>query len=127
MASLLVVIGVAAVVFLWVKAARGSRQRWLARLDLPGTWRWENHDGSLELTGSLSHGNFRMIDGAYERSGEWRLVGHELRLTDQTGSQSNYDLRFFDAGKIGLHRSGEDARVYLKTPSNVVPMRRGNG
>lgn len=127
MASLLVVIGVAAVVFLWLKAARSSRQRWLARLDLPGTWRWEDHEGSLELAGELSHGSFRMIDGTVEISGEWQLVGHELRLLDRSGTQNNYDLRFFDAGKIGLHRSGQDARVYRKTPSNVVPLRRGNG
>ena len=53
MAPLLVVIGVAAVTFLWVQGARRNRLRWLRKLDLPGVWHWEHHGGRLELFGEL--------------------------------------------------------------------------
>ena len=60
MGSLIVVIGVALIVLLWVQGARRNRLRWLRKLDLPGVWRWQGHNGRLELSGDLD------------------VVGHEL-------------------------------------------------
>ena len=127
MGSLLVVIGVTAIVYIWLRGARANRLRWLKRLDLPGTWRWQEHDGTLELAGELSHGTFRRIEGGSETKGEWRLSGHDLVLESTAGGVETYDLRFFEAGKIGLRAGNADARLYVKTPSNVVPLRRGSG
>jgi hypothetical protein len=125
--SVVVVMVVAGVAYFWLRGARQSRLRWLARLDLPGTWTWQDHDGTLELAGELSHGTFRRLEAGSELRGEWRLIGHELRLDPAGAAPVNYDLRFFDAGKIGLRGANDEARVYVKTPSNVVPLRRGSG
>ena len=127
MASLLVVIGVAAVVYIWLRGARTNRLRWLQRLDLPGTWSWQEHDGILELAGELSQGTFRRVEAGAESRGEWQLSGHNLYLEFSGGVTETYDLRFFEAGKIGLRSGDADARVYIKSPSNVVPLRRGSG
>ncbi len=126
MGSLLVVIAVAGLAYIWLRGARANRERWLKRLDLPGSWSWQEHDGTLELAGDLSQGTFRKLEAGAESHGEWHLRGHDLHLNSSDGSIRIYDLRFFEAGKIGL-RSGEaEARVYVKSPSNVVPLRRGS-
>ena len=127
MGSLLVVIGVAGVVYIWLRGARANRLRWLQRLDLPGTWNWQEHDGTLELAGELSEGTFRKLEAGVESRGEWRLTGHNLSLEPSGGKLETYDLRFFEAGKIGLQSGDAEARVYVKSPSNVVPLRRGSG
>ena len=54
MGSLIVVIAVAALAFIWIRGTRRNRARWLARLDLPGTWDREGQWGRLELTGELT-------------------------------------------------------------------------
>lgn len=123
MGSLLVVIAVAAVVFFWVRGARASRQRWVERLDLPGVWEWEEHDGSLEFAGGFSEGTYRLREAQRDVHGRWRLSGHLLELTPDSGPQVTFDLRFFDDGKIGLAAEKGDGRVYVKAPSNVVPLR----
>lgn len=127
MGSLLVVMVVGVVVFGWLRATRKNRERWLQRLDLPGTWSWEGQDGRLELSGGLSQGSYRLTEPGVEQRGKWLLRGHTMELTADNGNLEAYDLRFFDAGKIGLTRDGREARVYLKTPSNVVPLRSRNG
>jgi hypothetical protein len=127
MGSLLVVIGVAAVVYIWLRGARANRLRWLKRLDLPGTWTWQEHEGTLELAGELSQGTFRKREAGVESRGQWRLTGHDLCLESAGGATETYDLRFFEAGKIGLRGADAESRVYVKAPSNVVPLRRGNG
>ncbi len=124
MASLLLVIVVAAVCVLWVRANRLSRQRWLERLDLPGTWLWENHDGALELEGGLDRGRYRIRDGDREELGEWQLKGHDLVLEPRTGASTAFDLRLFTDGKIGVHGPGREHRVYIKKRGNVIPLRR---
>lgn len=124
MSSLLVVIVVAAICVLWVRTTRLSRQRWLARLDLPGIWRWEDNDGVLELAGELDHGQYRLREADRVEQGAWRLEGHELLLEPQGGRAAALDLRFFDVGKIGVHGPGLERRIYVKERGNVVPMRR---
>ena len=132
MASLLVVIGVACVVVLWVKGARKNRQRWLARLDLPGVWHWQPSDtdesgaaGSLELGGGLSSGTYRLVEADVEEAGDWALEGHTLSLSP-TGAErvGHYEIRFFDEGKIGIDGPGRERRIYVKERTNVVPLRR---
>ena len=127
MGSLLVVLVVAGLAFIWVRGTRRNRQRWLTRLDLPGAWSWEGHDGVLEFGGGLSEGAYRRREPGCEESGTWLLTGHLLELTPEAGPPERYDLRFFDDGKIGLARVGGEARIYVKTSTNVVPLRRGKG
>lgn len=124
MSSLLVVIVVAAVCVLWVRANRQSRRRWLERLDLPGTWIWEAHDGVLELEGGLDRGRYRLRDGDSEERGEWQLQGHDLVLEPRIGRPSRLDLRMFSEGKIGVHGPGREHRIYVKKRGNVIPLRR---
>lgn len=124
MGSLLVVIAVAGVCAFWVWSARVHRRRWLQRLDLPGIWSWQDHDGELELFGELDRGRYRIREDDREEQGEWRLEGHDLILQPRRGTASTLDLRLFDTGKIGIHGPGREHRIYLKKPSNVVPLRR---
>ena len=81
----------------------------------------------MELAGELSHGTFRRVESGVETKGEWQLSGHDLRMEASDGRVETYDLRFFEAGRIGLRAGDADARLYVKTPSNVVPLRRGSG
>jgi len=127
MGSLLVVIVVTVVVFGWLRGVRRSRERWLQRLDLPGSWNCEGHPGKLALSGELNAGAYRFTEPGVEEQGRWLLHGHSLELTPDSGSVRVYDLRFFDVGKIGLARDGHDARIYHKIPSNVVQLRSRNG
>lgn len=124
MSSLIVVIVVAALCILWVRANRLQRQRWLERLDLPGTWRWQDHDGALELDGALDGGHYRRSEGSRVEQGSWRLEGHDLILEPRDGSAATLDLRLFDTGKIGVHGPGLERRIYVKERGNVVPLRR---
>jgi len=124
MSSVAVIVFVAALCYLWVRANRQSRRRWLERLDLPGTWVWEDHDGVLELEGELDGGRYRIRDGDSEEQGEWRLRGHDLVLEPRSGATTSLDLRMFTEGKIGVHGPGRERRVYIKKRGNVVPLRR---
>lgn len=124
MNSLLLVIVVALVVFTWVRASRRARRQWLERLALPGAWRWQQGTGQLELAGDLDRGSYRLQEGGRTERGRWRLDGHTLELQAEDGSRRACDLRFFDAGRIGLHGEGLERRIYIKSQSNVVPLRR---
>jgi hypothetical protein len=124
MSSLLLVLIVAGVCFWWVQSNRQHRQRWLARLDLPGTWLREGEDGSLELDGDLDRGRYRLRDGDEDEQGAWELKGHDLVLTPRRGVPCVLDLRLFSEGKIGLHGAGREHRIYVKRRGNVVPLRR---
>jgi hypothetical protein len=125
MASLLVVFIVAAGVVLWTRTLRQNRRRWLARLDLPGLWVWQDDDGELELGGSLDSGDYRIREGEQEEAGRWRLEGHSLILVpESTGTTAELDLRFFKEGTIGVHGPGRERRVYVKKRANVIPLRR---
>lgn len=124
MASLILIIAVGAACVWWVRVNRLQRQRWLARLDLPGTWIWQDNDGSLELDGELDGGRYRLRDGDREEQGEWRLQGHDLVLRPRSGQPGALDLRLFSDGKIGVHGRGREHRIYIKERGNVVPLRR---
>ena len=128
MASLVVVLIVAAIAFTWVRGTRRNRLRWLEKLDLPGVWEREGEFGRLELSGSLHEGRYRFVEGGPEDEvGSWRLEGHELRLTPDGKAEVSYDLRLFQAGKIGIDGPGRERRIYDKARSNVVPLRGRSG
>ncbi len=124
MSSLLVVVVVGAVCAFWAWSARVQRQRWLERLDLPGSWVWEDHDGELDLEGGLDRGRYRLREGERVEQGRWRLDGHDLVLEPGDGRVSALDLRLFAEGKIGIHGPGREHRIYVKKRGNVVPLRR---
>ena len=110
---------------IWVRGTRRNRLRWLERLDLPGTWHWDNEDGTWELSGELHAGTYRFREPEADERGTWALEGHALELTaDVDDVMRSYELRFFDSGRIGLDGPGRVRRVYVKEPSNVVPLRR---
>ncbi|MFW6093810.1 MAG: hypothetical protein ACODAC_07540 [Pseudomonadota bacterium] len=124
MGSLLLVIGVTAICVLWVRGNRLNRRRWLERLDLPGMWMREDHDGVIELAGGLERGRYRLRDETEEEQGEWHLEGHDLVLEPRAGARSRLDLRLFTEGRIGVHGPGRERRIYVKKKGNVVPLRR---
>ena len=124
MSSVILILVVATLCYLWIRASRLNRRKWLERLDLPGTWIWEDHDGVLELEGELDAGHYRIRDDDQEEQGEWHLRGHDLVLEPRTGPPTSLDLRMFTEGKIGIHGPGRERRVYIKKRGNVIPMRR---
>ncbi|MEQ8690693.1 MAG: hypothetical protein RIC89_07640 [Pseudomonadales bacterium] len=121
--SLVVVLLVAGAVFIYVRASRKARQAWLARLDLPGLWHWQQGEGELALSGQLSKGTFVLRDGQTESSGTWRVDGTKIVLRGQDFEQV-LDVHFFKAGNIGLEDEKGQRRVYVKETSNVVPLKR---
>lgn len=125
MLFLLVVIAV--LVFAWVRHTRANRQRWLARLHLPGLWVCDGEGNrmeetrTLELTGGLASGTYRSSDLGH---GEWRLSGRTLLLHGEAAAELALDLTFHDVGKISLERKPGEWRVYHKRSGNVVPLLR---
>jgi hypothetical protein len=114
--------------FLFLRRAQRIRQRWLRRLNLPGSWRWDSGESSLNLSGELSSGSFLLREPGQQRSGRWRLLGNSLELHATKGDADGYqpyvfDLRLFGSGKLGLHGPGREGRVYERGSENVVPMR----
>ena len=125
MGPLLIVIAVTVLVIIYVRGTRRNRLRWLKRLDLPGIWQWEDHDGTLELAGSYEEGNYRFREPEGNESGLWVLEGETLVLTPESGSgPTKYDVRLFDDRKIGVDGPRRTRRIYIKEHTNVVPLRR---
>jgi hypothetical protein len=120
--SMIVVAGVALLAFLYVRANRRARQKWLTQLDLPGTWHWEQGDAELRLSGYVDRGDFVLREAGTSTSGTWSLRGNTLKLN----GLAEYDLQFFKPGSIGLEpRDAPEARrIYVKQTSNVVPLKR---
>ena len=129
--SLLVVIGVAVVVFLWVRTTRRARQAWLQQLALPGKWRADEDADSaymreLTLSGDLDAGEYVLQTEDGQLRGRWRLVGHTLTLSGDPTAQS-YDLHLFKAGNIGLEDAEGGRYLLYKAVDNVVPLRDKSG
>lgn len=114
------------VAFVWVSGTRRNRLRWLSRLDLPGIWEREGQWGRLELNGELHRGLYRFEEGQGgegDETGHWSLEGHTLVLTTESGDATEYELRQFKEGKIGIDGPRRERRIYQKVPSNVVPLK----
>ena len=126
--SLLVVLGVSLLVFLFVKSTRQARGAWLAKLDLPGNWLADNADVDrrrLTLQGGLDAGEFLLTDqDDVSWRGAWRLQGHML-LLEGAGREERYDLHFFKPGNIGLEDAGGVRHLFSKEATNVIALRTG--
>ena len=121
--SLVVVILVVMVVVIYLRAQAKARAMWIAKVNLPGTWQWQQGDGQLALSGGPAKGGFIRRDGSDESSGQWQLRGHQLTLVGQ-GYEQALQLHFFKAGQIGLEDETGERRLYIKESSNVVPLNR---
>ncbi len=125
MTALVVAVVAAALVTLWIRGARANRRQWLNALSLPGTWELQNAGsrGVLSLRGGLGEGRYTSQEDGGEEEGEWRLLGHTLRLTPDRGAAVDYDLRAFGDGSIGIDGPGRERCVYVRRRDNVVPLR----
>lgn len=123
MVFLLLVIAVV-VVFAWLQKMRADRQRWLARLQLPGVWTCEGQESqkedrrTLDLDGGLASGTYRSSDLGH---GAWRLSGHTLLLSSDSHAFA-LDLIFHDVGRISLERAPGERLIYNKRSGNVIPL-----
>ena len=130
----LLLLGVGALLFAWSRSARRARTEWLAALNLLGKWELEVRDDdavpvprALTLTGTLSAGQYVARDGDVIERGEWRLSGHTLTLAATEGPHAGdgpkrYELRLFEAGRIGVDGPGREREIYIKREGNVVPL-----
>ena len=134
----LLLLGVGALVFAWSRSARRARTEWLAALNLLGKWELEvrtddGEDGAtpprrtFTMTGTLSSGQYVARDGDVIERGEWRLSGHTLTLAATEGPHAGdgpkrYELRLFEAGRIGVDGPGREREIYIKREGNVVPL-----
>lgn len=115
---------VAVVVIAWVRKMRAERERWLARLQLPGLWICEDQENpaaekrTIHLDGGLASGTYGSSDLGY---GDWRLAGHTLLLRSDSHELA-LELIFHGIGKISLERTPGDRRIYNKRSGNVVPL-----
>ncbi len=120
---LLAVIG--GVAYLWVVRTRTARERWIARLSLPGVWQSDAPGGAcvLEFVGDPTSGHFiERVGRAIER-GRWRLAGTAIELESERGTR-RYELRLFENGSIGIDGPEREHRIYVRQRSNVVPLRK---
>ena len=125
MTALVIAAVAAALVTFLIRGARANRRQWLSALSLPGTWDLKNaaSQSVLSLRGSLGEGRYTWREDGGEEEGEWRLLGHTLRLTPGGGAAVDYDLRAFGDGSIGIDGPGRERCVYVRRRDNVVPLR----
>lgn len=124
MAGLILLLAVAAAVYLWIRQARISRQRWLARLALPGVWSSETEEGeaTIEFQGEPDHGSYVETHRRTTERGRWRIEGNRLCLSGN-GDERSYELRLFADGSIGIDGPGRERRIYVRRRNNVIPLR----
>ena len=85
MAAFLLFVIILGAAFLWVKRTRAARDRWIARLALPGVWQCDAPNGPwiLEFAGDPTSGRYIERSGRATERGRWRL----------TGTRSNWNQR----------------------------------
>ena len=128
-------LALAVLVVVWLRGARRARLRWLEALSLVGKWELEapssGRDGprgrSLTLSGDLASGKYVARDNDIVERGEWRVSGRTLALLPTEGEgaprgPSRFELRLFEAGRIGLHGPGREREIYVKRDGNVIPL-----
>lgn len=124
-AIVLVVVIVAA----WAKHTRDARKQWIKDLDLMGTWDLDTSEidepaTSIRFTGNLDHGDFVLDSAGDEISGTWRLAGTSLILTNEESKDSEYEVRYFEQGAIGIDGPDREKQVFRKRVENIIPLRR---
>jgi hypothetical protein len=124
MGRLVLLLAVVAAVYLWIRQSRIARQRWLARLALPGVWSSDTEAGdvTVEFQGEPDHGSYVETDRHTTERGRWRIEGSQLWLSSESGERA-YELRLFADGSIGVDGPGRERRVYVRRRNNVVPLR----
>ena len=127
MGTLGVLVGVLAVLGVWIVRTRAARRSWLQLLDLPGVWGLEGSEDakvSIEFFGTPRDGQY--IESLQDKivAGNWRLSGSSLILTPNQQEGQKFEIRSFDVGRIGINGPGRDKQIYRKRANNVVPMRR---
>ena len=128
---------VGVVVLLWWRSTKRMREKWLRRVNLVGKWELEARAGqndalpkrSLTLSGTLARGSYVARDDDAVHRGEWRLSGNTLTLAPTEGDAESmtpqqYELRLFEAGKIGIDGAGRERETYVKREGNVIPLAR---
>jgi hypothetical protein len=125
MAGFVALVIIVSACFLWVKRTRAARERWIARLSLPGVWQCDATNGPsvLEFVGEPTAGRYIEQSGRATERGRWRLLGNEIELETDAGART-YQLRLFDNGSIGIDGPGRERRIYVRQRSNVVPLRK---
>ena len=123
MMPLLVVLLVGGLVFLYMRANKAAKTKWLNTLDLPGHWNLQDGDGSLALAGNLDGGSYVLRESDREERGDWRVLGSTL-LLEVNGIQRKLDLHLFRAGQLGVEDDSGQRKIYFKESSNVVPLQR---
>lgn len=122
-------IAIAVILISWYSRTNAARQKWLASLELPGSWAQDTPpDGQdpvfLSFNGELSNGSFEFRQQDAVRQGKWRISQSSLILSEASGSEITYEIRYFDKGKIGLDGENLDHQTFSKQTDNIVPLRR---
>ena len=117
------------VVAVWSKHTRDARTQWIKDLDLMGTWEMDTTKSddpstSIRFTGNLDSGDFVLESSGEEISGTWKLAGTSLVLTNEETGDSEYEIRLFEHGSIGIHGVDRERQVFHKRVENIVPLRR---
>ena len=120
---------IVALVALWFKSSRKTRERWLKQLNLPGVWDLDDdrtRPVSLELRGTLSAGIYRFRTDTRKETGKWQISGNSIVLSGDGGRKERCELRFFDSGRIGINGPQHIRQIYVKRADNVVPLKRSS-
>jgi len=124
MSALLLLIIIASAVYVWIRRVRVERQRWLARLALPGVWSCDTADGPslLEFSGESDQGTYVEQSTRATERGRWRIQGGGMVFESDRGARV-YLLRLFENGSIGIDGPDRERRIYVRQRNNVVPLR----
>lgn len=120
---------IAVILIMWYSRTSTARQKWLACLELPGSWAQDAPpDGQdpvfLSFNGELSKGSYEFRQQDAIKQGSWRISQSFLILSDASGDEFTYEIRYFDKGKIGLDGENLDHQTFSKQTDNIVPLRR---
>ena len=122
-------IAIALILMAWYSRTNTARQKWLASLELPGSWAQDApKDGQdpvfLSFNGEHSKGTYEFRQRDEVKQGTWRISQSSLILSEASGDEFTYEIRYFDKGKIGLDGENLDHQTFSKQTDNIVPLRR---
>ena len=117
------------VIVAWISATRKARRKWIEQLDLNGTWDLETSDPeqseqNLWFEGEPENGIFTFQSKDENVTGAWKIVGSRLVLTSEQDNEQEFELRFFETGRVGLLGPDDQKRVFKKRSENIVKLRR---
>lgn len=120
---------IAVILIMWYSRTSTARQKWLASLELPGSWAQDAPpDGQdpvfFSFNGELTKGTYEFRQQDAVKQGKWRISQSSLILSEVSGDEFSYEIRYFDKGKIGLDGENLDHQTFSKQTDNIVPLRR---